>query len=241
MQKKTTWDQQNPGKKPSDDNLIVRFITLPGEVEPVECVMASRLDADEFDVTIRSKTGIQQQETVDDGSCSLRDKQQEQKFEKIAAATVGTIASAKGQELAVWRDYAPAPKAEEQERQVGEEPQEAEGVDGEASEEDEPEDDIVAGILATVFKKAPAAKAAPAPKLASKPSSKAPAAKPPMKAPAAKPPLKPPTKAQTSSASTTAGTTGKSADPTPSRAWRANTLTQPDSASVISTEEAIEA
>ena len=203
--------------------------------------MASRLDADEFDVTIRSKTGIQQQETVDDGSCSLRDKQQEQKFEKIAAATVGTIASAKGQELAVWRDYAPAPKAEEQERQVGEEPQEAEGVDGEASEEDEPEDDIVAGILATVFKKAPAAKAAPAPKLASKPSSKAPAAKPPMKAPAAKPPLKPPTKAQTSSASTTAGTTGKSADPTPSRAWRANTLTQPDSASVISTEEAIEA
>ena len=113
--RKTTRDQQNPGKKPSDDGLIVRFITLPGEAEPCECVCAKRLDADEFDVTIRAKTGIQQQEMVDDGSCTLRDKQQEHKFEKIAAATVGTIAAAKGQEVAVWRDYAPAPKAEEEE------------------------------------------------------------------------------------------------------------------------------
>ena len=238
--RKTTWDQQNPGKKPSDDNLIVRWITLPGEAEPCECVCAKRLDADEFDVTIQTKTGIQQQETVDDGSCTLRDKQQEDKFEKIAAATVGTIAAAKGQEVAVWRDYAPAPKAEEEEKNEEEEPQEAEGVDGDASEEEvEPEDDLVAGILATVFKKAPAAKAVAAPNTSAKAATKPKAS--------AKPPVKQPVKAQSSSASTTAGTTksastvsgttGKSADPTPSR--RVNTA--PESASVISKVDADEA
>ena len=113
-------------------------------------------------------------------------------------------------------------------------------MDGEASEEEaEPEDDLVAGILATVFKKAPAAKAAPAPNTSAKPSAKPKAS--------TKPPAKPSAKAQSSFASTTAGTTksastesgtiGKSADPTPSRRG----TIPPESASVLSKDEAGEA
>ena len=71
---RTIWERDNPGKKPEDDHLMVKFVNLPGRWV-VECVLASRLNVDEFDVNIRAAIGVRIEETQDDGSCNLRQNQ----------------------------------------------------------------------------------------------------------------------------------------------------------------------
>lgn len=113
----TKWKKKFPGRDPVEDGFLVRV--LPIKNEKVECVLIRKLPDMEWDLELDTSLDVLMKETMDDGSLSLRESQQDNVFESHAKGLQGISSTACPNGVADMRKFERIQKKEDDKQPDG--------------------------------------------------------------------------------------------------------------------------